>query len=120
MKLLDSNILIYAPQPPFQHLLPLLVDPDCRVSEITKLEVLGFHRLSALEKTYYEQVFQQKTVLPITTDIVDLAIQLRQTKKMSVGDSIVAATALLLNLALQTRNVADFSHIPLLQVHDPV
>jgi hypothetical protein len=56
MKLLDSNILIYAPQPTFAHLLPLLVDPTCLVSEIARLEVLGFHRLTAVEKTYYERV----------------------------------------------------------------
>lgn len=120
MKLLDSNILIYAPQPAYAHLLPLLIDPDCFVSEITRLEVLGFHRLTAVEKTYYERVFIQKTVLPVTKDIIDLAIQYRQARKMSVGDSIHAATAFLHNLEFQTRNVSDFSHISRLRVNNPV
>ncbi len=120
MKLLDSNILIYAPQPAYAHLLPLLVDPACYVSEITRLEVLGFHRLNANEKTYYEQVFRNKVVLPITSDIINLAILLRQTRKMSVGDSIHAATALLHGYELQTRNLADFQHIPGLALNNPV
>lgn len=120
MKLLDSNILIYAPQPAFTHLLPLLVDPSCVVSEITRLEVLGFHRLTDMEKDYYERVFLQKIVLPITPEIIDLAIQYRQDRKMSVGDSIHAATAVLHQLELQTRNVSDFSHISELSVHNPV
>ncbi len=120
MKLLDSNILIYAPQPAYAHLLPLLVDPDCFVSEITRLEVLGFHRLTAIEKTYYERVFLQKTVLPLTKEIIDLAIQYRQARKMSIGDSIHAATAILHNLEFQTRNVSDFSHISGLRVNNPV
>ena len=120
MKLLDSNFLIYSPQPAFAHLLPLLVDPNCFVSEITRLEVLGFHRLTDVEKNYYERVFLQKTVLPITSDIINLAILYRQARKMSVGDSIHAATAFLHNLELQTRNVSDFSHISGLKVNNPI
>ena len=120
MKLLDSNILIYAPQAAFAHVLPLLVDPNCWVSEISRLEVLGFHRLTTLERTYYERVFLQKTILPITRDVIDQAIQFRQIRKMSVGDSIVAATAFIFQLELQTRNLDDFLHIPGLQVYNPV
>ena len=120
MKLLDSNILIYAPQPAFAHLLPMLVDTNCLVSEITRLEVLGFHKLTNVEKAYYERVFLQKTVLPITKDIIDLAIQYRQARKMSVGDSIHAATAFLHNLEFQTRNMSDFSHISGLKVNNPI
>lgn len=120
MKLLDSNILIYAPQPGFSHLLPLLVDPNCFVSEITRLEVLGFHRLTALEKTYYERLFLHKVILPVSADIIDLAIQFRQSRKMSIGDSIHAATALLHNLELQTRNTSDFINIARLKVNNPV
>ena len=120
MKLLDSNILIYAPQPAFTHLLPMLIDPNCFVSEMTRLEVLGFHRLDVAEKTYYERVFLQKTILPLTTDVIDLAIQFRQTRKMSVGDSIHAATAFIHNLELQTRNIADFMHISGLKVNNPI
>lgn len=120
MKLLDSNILIYAPLPDFSHLRPMLIDPECVVSEITRLEVLGFYRLNALEITYYEQVFSQKTILPITSEVVDLAIKYRQMKKMSVGDALIAATASMYNLELQTRNISDFSHISGLKIHNPV
>lgn len=120
MKLLDRSVLIYAPQPAFAHLLPLLVEPSCLVSEITRLEVLGFHRLNDMEKTYYERVFLQKIVMPITPEIIDLAIRYRQDRKMSVGDSIHAATAVLHQLELQTRNVSDFSHISELRVNNPV
>ncbi|MBX2890304.1 MAG: hypothetical protein KF734_05215 [Saprospiraceae bacterium] len=43
MKILDANIFIYAPQPMYAHLRPLLIDPDSVVSDITRVEVLGFH-----------------------------------------------------------------------------
>lgn len=120
MKLLDSNILIYAPQPAFAYLRPLLIEPACFVSEITRLEVLGFHRLKEIERAYFERVFLQKIVLPVTKEIIDLAIQYRQDRKMSVGDSIHAATAVLHQLELQTRNTSDFSHISELIVHNPI
>jgi len=60
MKLLDSNILIYAPQPTYVHLLPLLVDSACYVSEITRLEVLGFHGLTPNEKSTTHRFFAIK------------------------------------------------------------
>lgn len=120
MKLLDSNILIYAPRPEFSHLLPMLVNKDCFVSEVTRLEVLGFHRLDPTEKQYFERVFRQKIVLPITSDIISLAIQYRQLRKMSVGDSIHAATAFIHGLELQTRNLVDFTGIEGLRLFNPV
>lgn len=120
MKLLDSNILIYAPQPAYAHLLPLLVDPTCYVSEITRLEVLGFHRLNSQEKAYYERVFRHKVVLPITVDVINQAILLRQAQKMSIGDAIIAATSVVHGFELQTNNVADFQHIPGLVLNNPL
>ncbi|MBX2928945.1 MAG: hypothetical protein KF852_14005 [Saprospiraceae bacterium] len=58
--------------------------------------------------------------MPITKDIIDLAIQYRQARKMSAGDSIHATTAVLHQLELQTRNVSDFSHIFELKVNNPI
>lgn len=120
MKILDANIFIYAPQPVYAHLRPLLVDPDCVASDITRVEVLGFHRLDQQSKTYYETVLRRMTCLAVTTDVLDQAILLRQSKKMSLGDSIVAATALLNSFELNTRNISDFSHISGLLLVDPV
>lgn len=38
---------------------------------------------------------------------------------MTLGDSLIAATALEFDLVLATRNVADFASIPTLTVYDP-
>ena len=57
MKLLDSNLVIYSAQPDFAYLRPLMSDPDNQVSHFTMLEVLGYHILMPVDKTYFESVF---------------------------------------------------------------
>ena len=120
MKILDANIFIYAPQPAFAYLRTLLIDPECVVSDITRVEVLGFHRLDPEDKRYYEMVFRRMVRLPVTSEVLDQSILLRQIKKLSLGDSIVAATAVINNFELQTRNTIDFSHIPELKLFNPI
>ncbi|MDX2249550.1 MAG: type II toxin-antitoxin system VapC family toxin [Bacteroidia bacterium] len=120
MKILDSNILIYAPQPIYAYLRPLLVDTSCLVSDFTRLEVLGYTGFSEEEKKWFESVFRQLTRIPVNEDILNQAIVLRQRKRMSPGDAIIAATALLYGFELYTRNIRDFSHIPELVLVNPV
>ncbi len=120
MKLLDSNILIYAPQPSYSYMRPLLTDADSLVSEIAMIEVLGYHQLTIADRAYYETFFKSITIISIDRTIVLKAIELRQLKRMSVGDSIHAATALIHNLELHTYNDADFNWIPELRVIKPM
>ena len=59
-------------------------------------------------------------MLPIDQDVLDEAVSLRQQRKMSLGDALVAATALVNHLPLVTHNVADFAWIDSLTVVDPL
>ena len=52
-------------------------------------------------------------------DIIEEAVRLRQRRNMSLGDALIAATALVENLTLVTRNVDDFKHIPGLKLINP-
>ena len=81
---------------------------------------MGFNRLDDNSKRYFESVFYSLTVLPITHQVIDIAIGLRQQRKLSVGDAIIAATALLYNLDLYTRNTTDFDWIDGLKMFDPI
>ena len=67
-----------------------------------------------------EEVFNSLAILPLTTEIADRAVELRQLRRMGLGDSIIAATALVHNLTLVTRNTHDFRWIDNLDLHDPM
>jgi toxin FitB len=120
MILLDSNIVIYSAKSDFLYLRPLLFNQNTSISMISKVEVLGFHALIESEKQYFETVFSITSLLPINTEIIDKAVQLRQQKNLSLGDSIIAATALFFDAELYTRNVSDFKHIQGMKLHNPI
>lgn len=115
MKIFDSNLIIYSSQDEFQFLKPIINQPDGYVSEISKLEVLGYHQINLIDKSYFESQFALLRIIPIDKSVIDTAIDLRQKKKMSVGDSIIASTALIYDYELY----ADFSWIKGLKIVNP-
>lgn len=120
MYILDSNIIIYSALPEYSYLRPLLKDPAGCVSIFSKLEVLGYHRLDTASKRYFESVFYSLTILPVNSEIMEVSISLRQQRKLSAGDAIIAATALRYDVELLTRNTDDFEWIPELTLRNPI
>ena len=93
MKLLDSNIIIYSAMEDYSFLRAMYKEKDVFVSDITRLEVLGFHKITAVQEKYFQSVFSVMDVIPISESILDRAIELRKAYNLSVGDSIISATA---------------------------
>jgi predicted nucleic acid-binding protein len=117
--LFDSNIFIYAALPEHDFLRPWFAKPGICASNITRLEVLGYHRLSDSDKFDLNRLFQCVTIHPLSSSIIELAIQLRQQRKMSLGDAVIAATALEYRQTLVTRNTDDFDWLEGLKVINP-
>jgi toxin FitB len=84
------------------------------------LRFLGFSSLSTIDKVYFQSIFSVLDVKDVSLAIINQAILLRQTRKMSSGDAIIAATALQFGSELYTRNVADFNWISGLTVVNPI
>ncbi len=120
MKIIDSNIIIYSANPAFQYLDSLVTDPTNVVSSITLVETLGFQSLKSTDKLYFDGIFNILRIIEIDRIIVNKAIEIRQQQKIKLGDSIVAATALVHGLDVYTRNVSDFQKIPGLTVVNPI
>jgi toxin FitB len=117
--LIDSNIIIYASKPGYDFLHPLITQPDLSVSVIRYVETLGFHRLTEQEKQFLTEFFSNVNLAPLSDAVVQRAIGLRQSRAMKLGDSLVAATALVAGTTLVTRNTQDFSWVPGLSLLDP-
>jgi len=118
--LLDSNIVIYSFLPEFQSLQSFVQNSETCCSAISCVETLGYHRLSEDEKHYLQRLFDTVTVLPVTHPVITTAIEIRQKRNMSLGDSIIAATALEYHQTLVTRNIGDFDSVEGLKVVNPL
>ncbi len=118
--ILDSNILIYACSDEHPEIREFIRENVPSVSIITKVETLGYHLLAPAERAQLEAFFDVAIVLDVTHAIADRAIFLRQINRMSLGDSLIAATALVHEKALVTHNTSDFSWIEELEMLDPL
>ncbi|WP_020595810.1 type II toxin-antitoxin system VapC family toxin [Spirosoma panaciterrae] len=116
--IIDSNVIIYSIRPEYRQLQAYLLKHSnvLQVSAITRLEVVGFYKLAEEEKEQFEQFFTTILILPITDEVITEAIRLRQQRKRSLADSLIAATGILYKLPVLTNNVADFSDIEGLQI----
>lgn len=116
---LDTNILIYATGPDGAKLQRWLADPGATVSVISRIETLGFHKITPEEKSALTAMLASLPELGLNEPVVTTAIMLRQQRKMRLGDAVIAATALTHNLPLVTRNTQDFKHVTGLRLIDP-
>lgn len=90
----------------------------CGYSAISRLEVLGFPKLSPEEENGLLVLLAQFHEIPVSNTVIDKAIQLRKQVKIKSPDAIVAASALVEGAELVTRNVSDFHPIPGLTLID--
>jgi predicted nucleic acid-binding protein len=117
--LLDSNIVIYAADPSHDKLREWLDGKPLAVSSITRIEVLGYHGLVPAMATGLEKFFSGITVYPVSEAIVERSIALRRSRKISLADSVIAATVLENHLPLVTRNIKDYRLVPDLEIVNP-
>jgi predicted nucleic acid-binding protein len=120
MVLLDSDIIILASKKQYQYLREFIGKNECAVSKISWVEVLGFPDITKDEQTYLDFFFDEVFSFALTDDIISLAISLRTKKRMSLGDSIIAATAIIHEFDLSTNNEKDFSWIEGLTIINPL
>ena len=72
------------------------------------------------EREFLEEFFQFAEIIALSDSIAQQAVTLRQQRRMGLGDAIIAATAMVHDLALVTHNTEDFRWIDELQLLDPL
>ena len=114
--MLDSNTIIdyIACLHPIKALrwLDQLIDEEINVSVVSKIEVLSFDPGNDDNYTVLIDFFEASNIFELTNDIVNKTIQIRQKQKIKLPDAIIAATALVNDLVLISRNIKDFKNIP--------
>ena len=93
------------------------IEPE--ISIITNIELFAAKNISKQEFELLERFVAFATVHPVTIDIVKATIEIRQAYKVKLPDAIIAATALIFDLVLLSRNISDFGNIDGLRVIDP-
>lgn len=118
MIVLDTNIFIYLANGTLD--IQAVKNTDLAFPSIVKIEALGYAQITVAEQSYLEALFAECQQLDLGESITQRAIRLRQQKKMSLGDSIVAASALEHDYELWTANDEDFAHIEGLRIRNPL
>lgn len=118
--LVDSNILIYATKPEYSKLRQWLVDTLPKASVISKVEILGYHKLHSAENDALTELLNSLELIYLTHASYEIAIQLRQQRKLTLGDALIAATCLERGYTLATCNTGDFSWVDELKVFNPL
>ena len=118
--LIDSNIIIYAARPEHAALRRFIVTHAPVVSAISFVEVLCYHQMSDDARQGFEAFFAAAKILPIDDAVLGQAVKLRQIQRMTLGDALVAATAIVYKHTLATHNKKDFEWIAGLSVLDPL
>jgi len=95
-----------------------VIDAVPNVSVVTKIEVLGFNAPEQHYKTLSDFI-NDATVLDLTNNVVEASIEIRKKHKTKLPDAIIAATALVYDLVVISRNISDFKNIDGLKVIDP-
>jgi predicted nucleic acid-binding protein len=117
--LIDTNVLIDAQTKklPENGLLFLteIINDNFTVSFVTYIEFLGYKDATLA----MEEFIALANVIEVNKAIIDITITLRKTSTIQLPDAIIAATALVSDYTLITRNIIDFKNIPGLTIVNP-
>jgi len=109
--LIDTNVLIdvqmnHLPEKGL-HFMVEIIDKDFTISFITYIEFLGYTNVTKETSDFIALA----NMIEINKDIINACINLRRTKNIKLPDAIIAATAIVYDLTLITRNTDDFKNI---------
>lgn len=112
--LIDTNVIIDYTSDRFDDKGSVFVEnifnTDFNTSIIVKIEVLGYNDVTT-RMQLLEEFLATATIIPLDIAVTQKAIEIRRIKKIKLGDAILAATALVYNLTIITRNTSDFKNI---------
>ena len=89
------------------------------ISIISKIEFLGWHKFSVEQYEKAVNFLNGATIFSLAEATVDRTIRIKRQKRMKLPDGVIAATCLINDLTLVTRNTDDFKNIEDLKLYNP-
>ena len=121
--LIDTNVAIeYIGEALPENALTMLdgiIDGQFYISVINKIELLGFVGITENEEVKFQELINAANLVDLNEDIVNSTIEIRKLHNTKLPDAIIAATALVNQLTIFTRNTKDFDKIEGLEVLNP-
>lgn len=118
--LIDTNSVIDYLDNKLPEKANVLIDGiDSKISVITRMELLAWPGASDEQTSVLKEFIIASEVFALEEPIILKAIDIRRTYKTKLPDAIIAATALVNQLTLVSRNTKDFDKIEGLEVINP-
>jgi predicted nucleic acid-binding protein len=121
--LLDTNTVIYYTKNDLPDKAATFLDAQISkgvfLSVISEIELLGWQFPSVEAEAIMEAFINDCVVAKLPRSVVLKAIEIRKTRKIKLPDAIIAATALVHDLTLISRNDSDFKNIQSLKYLNP-
>ena len=115
MYTIDTNVIIYYLKNDASAVLILnnffVKNITLNVATITEVELFSFSALGSEEIERIENILNTVIIIPLESRLARIAGLLRRDYKLKTADSVIAATALMTNSTLLTRNLRDFKKI---------
>lgn len=113
--LYDTNIFIefVIGDTPFSHLFKedFILENEVITSQIVRIELLSYSKLTEENERDIENLLRQFDIVGITEETERETIALRKKYKLKLPDAIIAATAIVENAILVTKDVKDFRKV---------
>jgi predicted nucleic acid-binding protein len=99
-------------------MLSAIIKQTAHISVIVQIEVLRFNDIPDNEKTLSDFI-SSCIIHPLTGAVAQRTIEICKQSNIKLPDAVIAATALIENCTLVTRNTNDFKNIPGLPLLNP-
>lgn len=120
----DTNIVIYYLQQQFLIQAEKFIDEVINqekpcISAITEIELLCWKTKNEKDLTTLQNFVSECKVIELEKVIKLKTVEIRKQHHIKLPDAIIAATSIVYDLTLITRNITDFKKIEMVQIFNP-
>ncbi len=120
----DTNVAIYYLQQQFPPNAEVFIDSVIQestpaISAITEIELLSWKSATTKDIVTLQNFISDSWIFELDQPVKAMAAEIRRKHAIKLADAVIAATALVFDLKLLTRNIEDFNKIDKLEIINP-